>query len=84
MSIGQNPPDAASVNIMVGTLCRQFVAMAQQVARFQSWMSNNDLKVAPYGMSAADETNIKNAVAALNTALQGVNRAVVDKLTGLF
>lgn len=81
---GLNPQNAAEVNQDIGTVLRQFVSIKEAVARRQTFLAATDLKIAPYSMTAGDETNIKSAVSGLNTALQAFDMTFVNRLTGLF
>lgn len=85
---GANPQTASDVNVMVGSLLRQFIAFQQQTARYQAWMAANDLKVITNWPAAAagvsDEANIKSAISGLNTALAAIDLTFINRLTGLF
>jgi len=83
MTVGISPPDATTVNLTIGTLLRQYNTMKETVARYQKWLAANDLKIAPYNMLAADEANLKTAIANLNTALAAIDSTFIDRCTGL-
>lgn len=84
---GANPTSAADINVQVGAIMRQFVALQQQAARFQRFMSVTDLSAAPYSMGSAagsDGAIVKSAVNDLNTGLQAVSMTFINQTTGLF
>jgi hypothetical protein len=81
---GLAPTTVSEINNDVGLLLRQFVHVREGVARRQSWLAANDLKAVPYSMTAADEQNIKTAIANLNTALQAFDMTFINRCTGLF
>jgi len=84
MATGNYPRSADEVNVTIGTTLRQFLQVKNAVAQHQTWLAqgSTDLKVAPYSMSAGDETNLKSAISGLNTALQAISMTFVDRCTG--
>lgn len=84
MVAGSVPQNADEVNSPVGSICRQFILLEQQVSRFNTFLGTVSLQGAPYNMSSGDEANIKSAIGGLNTALSAVDTTFVNRLTGLF
>lgn len=84
MSSGLYPKDSAEVNMQAGSLLRQYVNTKDMISRYQAWMAATDLKSAPYTHIAGDETNLKTAIAGLNTALQAIDQTFINRCTGLF
>lgn len=82
MTAGLAPATLTEVNTKIGTTLRQFSDVRSTLLQHQRWLAATDLKVAPYNMAAADETNLKSAVAGLNTELQAFDMTFVDRCTG--
>lgn len=81
---GATPRSADEINASIGQHLRQFVGLQDTIAHDEGSLSGLNLQGPPYNMSAADETDIKTAIAGLNTSLQAVDMTFIDRLTGLF
>jgi hypothetical protein len=81
---GLSPSTSGEVNVQTGQLLRNFTAVKEAVHRQQGWLVATDLKVAPYNMSADDETLIKSALSGLDTSLAAVDMTFINRLTGLW
>lgn len=84
MTPGLSPKTADEVNLQVGSILRQFVDVQESIGHFQDWLLSADLKIAPYLMTAEDETLIKSAIGSLDTTLDTVDMTFIDRLTGMW
>jgi hypothetical protein len=83
-TIGTNPRNADEVNGLVGTHLKGFLASKGTIEQDQNFMAATDLKAAPYYFSDAQETQIKTAIAQLNTSLQTVDLTFISRIVGMF
>jgi len=83
-TIGLDPENADDVNRQIGTHLRQFVNIKETIGHDQDWLAGSSLGDPPYNFSASQETDIKTAIAQLNTALDAVDMTFINRLTGLF
>jgi len=83
MPAGLAPQSANEVNMNVGQVLRQFTDVRGLVHQHWLWLQAEDLKVAPYNMTADDETLIKSALGPLDTSLQAVDMTFISRLIGL-
>ena len=83
-TIGTNPRNADEVNGLVGTHLKGFLASKGTIEQDQNFMSATDLNVAPYWFSSEQETQIKTAIAQLNTSLQTVDLTFISRIVGMF
>lgn len=81
---GLTPGSAAEINNNVGVILRRFVDDKESVNHLAANLAPLDLKAEPYLMSAEDETLIKSAVNALDTALDAVDMTFIDRLVGMW
>lgn len=81
---GMNPANASEVHFSVGSTLRAFVNAKDSVGRAQSSLAPLDLKIAPYSMTAEDETLIKSAINQLDTALDAVDMTFINRLIGIY
>jgi hypothetical protein len=84
MAAGSYPRTADEVNNLIGGTLKTFISVKEALVRHQDWLAqgSTDLKVAPYSMTASDETNLKTAVAGLNTALAAIDLTFVKRCVG--
>jgi len=83
-TIGTNPRNADEVNGLVGTHLKGFLAAKATIEQDQNFMAATDLKAAPYGFTPDQETEIKTAIAQLNTSLQTVDLTFISRIVGMF
>lgn len=81
--IGTNPRNADEVNGLVGTHLRSFLSVRSMIGQDQDFMAAAILTDAPYYFTAEQETEIKSAVAGLNTALQAVDLTFISRVVGM-
>lgn len=82
-TIGTNPKNADEVNGVVGLHLNEFLAVRAATAQDQSFMAAADLTAAPYYFTADQQTEIKTAIAGLNTALQAVDLTFISRVVGM-
>lgn len=82
-TIGTNPRNADEVNGLTGTHLRSFLTVRTMIGQDQDFMAAADLKVAPYFFTEEQETDIKTAVAGLDTALQAVDLTFISRVVGM-
>jgi hypothetical protein len=82
-TIGSQPINASEVNNKIGNCLREFLRVQQTINQNQDWLAGTDLKVAPYGFTADQETDIKSAVGSLDTGLDAIDLTFVNRLGGL-
>ena len=83
-TVGGQPTDAASVNLLVGAHLRNFVTVKNTIGQDRDFLAAEDLKAAPYFFSADQETLIKTAVLQLDQALDAVDMTFIVQLVGLY
>ena len=81
---GLTPSTAMEINNNVGVILRRFVDDKESVNHLAANLAPLDLKVPPYSMTAEDETLIKSAVNALDTALDDIDMTFIDRLVGMW
>jgi hypothetical protein len=81
---GLTPSTAAEVHNNVGVILRRFVDDKESVNHLAASLAPLDLKIAPYFMSEEDETLIKSAVNALDTALDAIDMTFISRLVGMW
>lgn len=81
--IGTNPKNANEVNGTTGVHLKQFLQIRAIIEQDESFMAQADLTVAPYYFTADQSTQIKSAVAGLNTALQAIDLTFISRVVGM-
>ena len=81
---GLTPATAYDVNNNVGVILRRFVDDKESVNHLAANLAPLDLKAEPYLMTEEDETLIKSAVNALDTALDSVDMTFINRLVGMW
>jgi hypothetical protein len=81
---GLTPSTAAEINNNVGVILRRFVDDKESVNHLAANLAPLDLQGEPYLMTEEDETLIKSAVNALDTALDGIDMTFIDRLVGMW
>lgn len=84
MPVGLAPVNPQEVNNLIGNLLRQFVDVKESVKHYHNWLVTVELLDPPYSMTQPDNDTLKSAIADLDAALDTVNMAVINRLTGLF
>lgn len=82
-TIGAQPASAYEVNSRVGFALREFLKVQSMVGQDQDWLAGADLKVAPYFFTPEQETDLKSAIASLDSALDGIDMTFINRLIGL-
>jgi len=82
-TVGSQPADALSVNLMVGQHLRQFLANKNAIDQDTDFLQATDLKVAPYYFTADQETLLKSAVFTLHTSFDAIDMTFISRVIGL-
>jgi hypothetical protein len=82
-TVGTQPPDANALNNQIGLHLRSFLGVKNTINQDRDFLAATDLKVAPYGFTADQETLVKSAILGLDTALDGVDMTFIVRLIGL-
>lgn len=82
-TIGTNPKNADEVNGLTGLHLREFLAVRVSIGQDENFMSATDLKAAPYYFTADQETQIKTAIASLNTSLEAIDLTFISRIVGM-
>lgn len=83
-TIGTNPKSADEVNGLVGTHLKGFLASQATIHQDQNFMAATDLTAAPYYFDSTQESDIKSAISALDTALQAIDLTFISRIVGMF
>ena len=84
LTIGLAPQSAGEVNNSIGVHLRGFTDLKATINGDHAWLEATDLKAAPYGFTAEQETLIKSAIADLDTALDALDMTFISRLIGLY
>jgi hypothetical protein len=84
ITVGLAPLNASEVNNLIGTHLRAFTSNKNTINQDREWLNSVDLKGDPYYFTVEQETLIKSAIADLDTALDAVDMAFINRLIGLY
>jgi hypothetical protein len=83
-TIGTNPRNADEVNGLIGTHLKGFLASRVTIEQDENFLVATELTAAPYYFTSDQETQLKTAIAGLNTSLQAVDLTFISRIVGMF